>query len=86
MNPSTSDSGVVSLTNLKTGKTYLFFSSNIKKDCIDMRFKLDLGFHPCKTLQDDYTSTGLEVFRFDVVELTSDQSRLEALKPNFNLY
>ena len=38
-----------------------------------MRFKLDMGMHPCKSLQDDYTNTGLEVFRFDTVEETTDK-------------
>ena len=79
-------SGVVALRNLKTDKVYLFYSEDIEKDCIDMRFKLDLGMHPCKALQDDYTSTGLEVFRFDTVELTDDRGRLEELKGEFNLY
>jgi hypothetical protein len=40
--------------------------------------------HPCKALQDDYTNTGLEVFRFDAVEYTKDPSRLEALKGSFD--
>ena len=79
-------SGVVALRNLKTDKVYLFYSEDIEKDCIDMRFKLDLGMHPCKALQDDYTSTGLEVFRFDTVELTDDRGRLEELKGEFDLY
>lgn len=74
------EEGVVALRNLKTDKVYVFFSHDIRKDCADMRFKLDLGMHPCKALQDDYTETGLEVFRFDALELTDDESRLEALK------
>ncbi len=73
-------SGVVALRNLKTDMVYLFFSHDIKKDCIDMRFKLDLGMHPCESLQRDYMHIGLEVFRFDTVELTEDESRLEALR------
>ena len=63
-------SGIVALRNLKTDKVFLFYSNDIEKDCIDMRFKLDLGMHSCKTLQDDYASTGLEVFRFDTMALT----------------
>ena len=74
------------MRNLKTDKVYLFYSEDIEKDCIDMRFTLDLGMHPCKALQDDYTSTGLEVFRFDTVELTDDRGRLEELKGEFDLY
>ncbi len=80
------ESGVVALRNLKTDKVYLFFSHDIKKDCVDMRFKLDLGMHPCRALQEDYTKTGLEVFRFDTVEITSEEARLEELKGQFDLY
>ncbi len=78
--------GIVALRNLKTDKVFLFFSDDIEKDCIDMRFKLDLGMHPCKALQDDYTATGLEVFRFDTVELTDDESKIETIKDGFDLY
>ena len=46
-------SGVVALRNLKTDMVYMFFSRDIKKDCVDMRFKLDLGMHPCASLQRD---------------------------------
>ena len=79
-------SGVVALRNLKTDKVYLFFSNDIKKDCVDMRFKLDLGMHPCASLQKDYSETGLEVFRFDTLELTVDEGRLDALKEGLDLY
>ena len=78
--------GIVALRNLKTGKVFLFYSKDIEKDCIDMRFKLDLGMHPCKALQDDYAETGLEVFRFDTIELTDDPARLDKLKGEFDLY
>ena len=80
------ESGIVALRNLKTDKVYLFFSKDIKKDCVSMRFQLDLGMFPCRSLQDDYTSTGLEVFRFDTLELTEDEGRLEALKEGLDLY
>lgn len=78
--------GIVALRNLKTDKVYLFFSDDIKKDCVDMRFKLDLGMHPCKALQDDYTRTGLEVFRFNTIKLTDDPSALDEIKGDFDLY
>lgn len=80
------ESGVVALRNLKTDKVYLFFSRDIKKDCVSMRFQLDLGMFPCRSLQEDYTSTGLEVFRFDTIELTDDEKRLEELKKGLYLY
>lgn len=79
--------GIVALRNLKTDQVYLFFSEDIKNDCVKERFNLDLGMHSCKSLQEDYTNTGLEVFRFDTVEYTKDHSRLDALKGTFdNLY
>ena len=80
------ESGVVALRNLKTDKVYLFFSKDIKKDCVGMRFQLDLGMHPCASLQEDYTRTGLEVFRFDTLELTQDEGRLAALSNGLDLY
>lgn len=80
------ESGVVALRNLKTDKVYLFFSRDIKKDCVSMRFQLDLGMFPCRSLQEDYTSTGLEVFRFDTIELTDDEKRLKELKKGLDLY
>ena len=80
------ESGVVALRNLKTDKVYLFFSRDIKKDCVSMRFQLDLGMFPCRSLQEDYTRTGLEVFRFDTIELTDDEKRLEDLKEGLDLY
>lgn len=80
------ESGVVALRNLKTDKVYLFFSKDIKKDCVDMRFKLDLGMHHCASLQKDYTQTGLEVFRFDTIEHTDDEGRLSALSEGLDLY
>ncbi len=80
------EAGVVALRNLKTDKVYLFYSRDIKVDCVSMRFKLDLGMFPCRSLQDDYTKTGLEVFRFDTIELTDDESRLEILKKEMDLY
>ncbi len=53
------NSGVVALRNLKTDRVFLFFSHDVKKDCVSMRFSLDLGMHPCRSLQEDYSNTGL---------------------------
>ena len=78
--------GVVALRNLTTDRVYLFYSEDIKKDCVDMRFQLDLGMHPCAELQKDYAETGLEVFRFDTVEFTDDRTRLDAFKEGADLY
>lgn len=77
-------SGIVCLRNLKTDKVYLFYANDIQKENADMRFKLDLGLHPCRELQDDYAETGLEVFRFDTIELTDDRSKLDIIKKQFD--
>lgn len=74
------DCAIVAIRNLKTDKVYLFYSDDVKNDCIKARFNLDLGMHECKSLQEDYTKTGLEVFRFDVIEKTDNQERLAVLK------
>lgn len=76
-------SGVVALRNLKTDQVYLFYAEDIAKECVDMRFKLDMGMHPCESLQKDYTETGLEVFRFDTVEITDRKTRLEELDSQY---
>jgi len=74
------DCGIVAIRNLKTDRVFLFYSNDIKNDCIKARFNLDLGMHECKALQEDYSNTGLEVFRFDVVEKTDNPERLSVLK------
>ena len=76
-------SGIVVLRNLKTDRCFLFYADDIQKANTEMRFQLDLGMHPCKSLQEDYTNTGLEVFRFDTVELTDNPGRLEEVKAGF---
>lgn len=82
----TDNTGVVALRNLKTDKVYLFFSKDIKNDCVKMRFQLDLGMHPCAALQKDYAETGLEVFRFDTLEITENELRLAELAEGLDLY
>lgn len=72
--------GVVAIRNLKTDRVYLFYSNDIKGDCVKSRFQLDLGMHSCRSLQEDYTNIGLEVFRFDVMEETDNPERLSAIK------
>ena len=80
-------SGVVEIRNLKTDKVWLFWADDVAQESASQRFKLDLGMHECASLQKDYTETGLEVFRFDLVEETSDKSRLITIRNNSsNLY
>lgn len=80
-------SGVVEIRNLKTDRIWLFWADDYTTDCASQRFKLDLGMHECASLQKDYTEIGLEVFRFDLVEETSDKNRLEKIRnKTTNLY
>lgn len=80
-------SGVVEIRNLKTDRIWLFWADDYTTDCASQRFKLDLGMHECASLQKDYTEIGLEVFRFDLVEETSDKNRLEEIRnKTTNLY
>ena len=80
-------SGVVEIRNLKTDRIWLFWADEYTTDCASQRFKLDLGMHECASLQKDYTEIGLEVFRFDLVEETSDKNRLEEIRnKTTNLY
>lgn len=58
--------GIVKITNLKTDEVYLIKSDDCVKSYKDERFKLDLGMHPCKTLQDAYTTLGLELFLMEI--------------------
>lgn len=80
-------SGVVEIRNLKTDRIWLFWADDYTTDCASQRFKLDLGMHECASLQKDYTEIGLEVFRFELVEETSDKNRLEEIRnKTTNLY
>lgn len=78
------NSGVVCLRNLKTDRVYLFYAEDIQSECARMRFELDLGLHGCKSLQEDYENTGLEVFRFDTLLETSDKNELARLSKVFD--
>ncbi|MCR5732952.1 MAG: hypothetical protein K6G51_08445 [Sphaerochaetaceae bacterium] len=73
------NSGIYRIYNLKTDKSYLSVTKDIIKTRAEERFKLDLGMHPCKSLQDDYTKIGLELFVIELVKEENDESKFEAL-------
>ena len=60
--------GKFTLTNLKTDRVRVYQADDVDKEIINMRFKLDLGTFQDAELQNEYSQTGLEVFRFDIVE------------------
>lgn len=72
-------SGIVAIRNLKTDYVWLYWADDIQKANVDNRFKLDMGMHQCSSLQQDYTQTGLEVFRFETVKLTDNPSDIDEL-------
>ena len=53
---------VCSIRNLKTDEIYLYSTEDAVKSYGEERFKLDLGIHSAKKLQEEYTSLGLELF------------------------
>ncbi len=58
--------GIVKITNLKTEELFLLKSEDCVKSYKDERFKLDLGMHESKNLQEAYTSLGLELFLIEI--------------------
>ena len=80
-------SGIALIRNLRTDKVWLFWAEDIQKACIGYRFRLDMGTHPCASLQKDYTDTGLEVFRFDTLIITNDPDELNKVRKSYvNIY
>ena len=65
--------------NLKTDASYFAISSS-GNICAQERFRLDLGMHPCKSLQDDYTKTGLELFVIETIKESDETEELITLK------
>lgn len=65
--------GILRITNLKTDEIYLLKSEDAIKSYKDERFKLDLGMHESKSLQEAYTSLGLELFLIEIdIEANKD--------------
>lgn len=81
------NSGVVAITNLLTGKKWLYYANDIISENAEMRFQLDLGLHPCAELQKDYSEIGLELFCFETLLYTNDINKVAELKKiTENLY
>lgn len=58
--------GIIAIRNLRNGKVLLEKTENAVKAFRDERFKLDLGIHQAKELQEEYTSIGLELFSLEL--------------------
>ena len=71
--------GIVKITNMLTGRVYLTKSKDTWKTYQDLRFQLDMGMHPCASLQDDYEKTGLELFNIETDVLAKEGESLPKL-------
>ena len=71
--------GIVSIRNLKTDEIYLYDSEDAVHSYGKERFKLDLGMHPQRQLQNAYTELGLELFIFQLDKEAGADEDLEKL-------
>lgn len=74
--------GIIKIFNLKNDKVFFTDSENVEKDIISIRFKLDLSMYPCKSLQEEYTSLGLELFTIELEREAQDDEDLKSLLSN----
>lgn len=79
--------GVGIIKNLKTDEVYLYSSDDIISSFSKERFKLDLGMHEEKALQEAYTSLGLELFTIELeIEAKRDEDLNSLLEQRKALY
>lgn len=71
--------GIYIIRNLKSDQVYLGKSENLLKSMSDERFRLDLGMHPCASLQEDYAKTGLELFVIEPLKEAGSEDDLDLL-------
>ncbi len=67
------------IKNLKTDEIYLYKTEDAVKSYKDERFKLDLGMHPSKKLQEAYTALGLELFTIKIEREANENEDLASL-------
>jgi hypothetical protein len=60
--------GILRIRNLQNDRCYLAAALDTRAAANINRFRLDLGMHECKELQDEYASIGLELFMIDVID------------------
>lgn len=71
--------GILRIVNLKTDYLYLLKSEDIIESYKDERFKLDLGIHEAKELQQAYTNLGLELFSIEIDKEAKENESLDSL-------
>jgi len=73
-------SGIYLITNLTNGKVYVGMSSNTRQRWVDHRKKLRNGTHANPHLQSAWAMYGEGSFRFEVVQVESDLTKLPDLE------
>lgn len=63
--------------NLKSDEYYLYKTLDAVSSYKDERFKLDLAIHPCFSLQEAYTSLGLESFVIEIYKEVKEEIDLD---------
>lgn len=58
--------GIIAIRNLQTGRTLLKTTEDAVASFRNERFRLDLSMHENRTLQEEYTSLGLELFTIEL--------------------
>ena len=71
--------GIIKISNLQTDRTLLLISENLTKDIQKIRFDLDLGVFPDKTLQDEYEAVGLELYTIEPLLFAENSEDLSEL-------
>lgn len=74
------------IKNLKTDEIYLYKTDDAVTSYSKERFKLDLGMHPVKSLQDAYSSLGLELFTFEIDKEAKEEENLDDLQEERKKY
>ena len=77
---------VCCIRNLKTDERYLYATEDAVASYSKERFKLDLGIHQAKNLQDAYTSLGLELFTIEIDKEADEGENLGALLEERRIY
>ncbi len=79
--------GILSITNLSTGRIYLAETEDAVASFRSERFSLDLGMHRNRELQREYSETGLELFSIDLdAEAGESQDLGELLEQRISFY
>ena len=79
--------GIIKIENMLSGKILLVKSTDVVKDYSRIRFALDMGTFDVKSLEDDYTATGLELFDIALDKEAESKGELdELLKERIEYY